>query len=50
MLAWRPDDPMPRRAFAVCWDRSTNQPYEAVADLTAGRVESWTRCPGLPPT
>ncbi len=49
LLAWQPDDPMPRRAFAVCWDRSTNQPYEAVADLTAGRVASWTPVPGVTP-
>ena len=49
MLAWQPGDPLPRRAFAVCWDRSTNQPYEAVADLTADRVESWTAVPGMTP-
>ena len=40
---------MPRRAFAVLWDRSTNEPYEAVADLTADRVESWTPVPGVTP-
>ena len=48
-LARRPEDPMPRRAFAVLWDTSTNEPYEAVADLTAGRVESWTPVPGVTP-
>ena len=49
LLAWRPDEPLPRRAFAVLWDRSTNEAYEAVADLTAGRVASWTPVPGMTP-
>jgi primary-amine oxidase len=49
LLAGRAYDALPRRAFAVLWDRSTNEAYEAVADLTAGRVETWTPVPGMTP-
>ncbi len=50
LLAWSPDgDPLPRQAFAVLWDRTTNEAFEAVADLTADQVESWSPVPGATP-
>ena len=45
--AWRPGDPVSRSAFAVLWDKTTNQTYEAVVDLTGDRVASWTHVPGV---
>ena len=47
--AWRPGQVVQRRSFAVLWDRTTNQTYEAVVDLTGDRVESWTHQPGVCP-
>ena len=49
VLAWRTGDPVPRRSFSVLWDRPTNQAYEAVVDLVADRVVSWTHVPGVTP-
>src|SRR5205807_6869486 len=37
---------VPRRAFAVIYDRATNRTGEAVADLTAGKLASWKEIPG----
>lgn len=47
--AWRLGDPVPRRALAVVWNRTDNQAYEAVADLVADGVLSWTHRPGVTP-
>jgi primary-amine oxidase len=47
--AWSSGDPVPRRALAVVWDRTSNQTYEAVVDLVGDRVESWTHVPGVCP-
>src|SRR3954451_9846345 len=47
--AWRPGDPVPRTAFAVLWNRTDNQTWEAVVDLTGERVVSWTHVPGVTP-
>jgi primary-amine oxidase len=47
--AWRPGDTVPRRSFSVLLDRQTNQTYEAVVDLLADRVDSWTYRPGVCP-
>ena len=44
--AWRPGDAVPRRSLSVLWDRETNQTYEAVVDLVADSVDSWTHIPG----
>lgn len=40
---------VPRRAFAVIYDRQANRTFEAVADLSAGRVASWKEIPGAQP-
>lgn len=40
---------VPREAFAVIYDRAANQTFEAVADLTTGRVASWKAIPGAQP-
>jgi primary-amine oxidase len=40
---------VPRRAFAVIYNRSTNRLGEAVADLTTGKLVSWKEVPGAQP-
>ena len=40
---------VPRRAFAVIYDRDANRTWEAIADLGAGRVDSWKEIPGAQP-
>jgi primary-amine oxidase len=44
--AWRDGDPIPRRSLSVLWEKATNNVYEAVVDLVAGSLESWTHKPG----
>lgn len=46
---WRPGDVLARRSLSVLWDRDTNQAYEAVIDLGADRVDSWTHVPDACP-
>ena len=38
--AWRPGDPVPCSAFAVLWDRQTNETWEGTVDLVGDRVLS----------
>jgi primary-amine oxidase len=40
---------VPRRAFAVIYDRTANRTSEAIADLTAGTLTSWKDIPGAQP-
>ena len=40
---------VPRRAFAVIYDRGGNHLYEAVADLATGVVASWKEIAGAQP-
>jgi primary-amine oxidase len=47
--AWRPGDPVPRKALAVLWNREDNQTWEGVVDLTADTLASWTHVPGVTP-
>lgn len=47
VLAWRPGEPMPRRAYALV--RREDDAFEAVVDLTAEEVSSWTRLEGAEP-
>ena len=47
--AWATGDPVPRRSLSVLWSRETNQTHEAVVDLVADRVESWTHVPDVCP-
>jgi len=49
VLAWRPGDPITRRSLAVVWNRSDNQTYEAVVDLTGHTVASFEHVPGVTP-
>ena len=44
-----PGAPPPREAFAVVFQKSANRTFEAVADLTARRLVSWTEIPGVQP-
>lgn len=47
--AWRAGDPVERSAFAVLWNRASNEAAEAVVDLTGDAVTSWTIVPGATP-
>jgi primary-amine oxidase len=47
--AWHAGDAVPRRSFSVLWNTKTNQTYEAVVDLIAESVESWTHIPDACP-
>jgi primary-amine oxidase len=49
VLAWKPGDPLHREAFAVIYDRAHERTSEAVVDLDAGRVVSFTPKPGVQP-
>ncbi len=47
--AWSSGDPVPRRSLSVVWEKATNNTYEAVVDLVADAVVSWTHVPGVCP-
>lgn len=45
-LTFDPWQPVARRAFVTAYDPAVRMLYEAVVDITAGVVESWTPIPG----
>ena len=47
VMAWRPGAEMPRRAYAVV--RQGPDAFEAIVDLTAGQVASWSSLDGIQP-
>lgn len=47
--AWRPGRRVPRQAGLVVYDRDANRMSEAVVDLGAGKLVSWTERPGAQP-
>lgn len=47
--AWSTGDPVPRKSLSVLWEKATNDVYEAVVDLVADEVVSWTHVPGVCP-
>ncbi len=47
--AWTPGLPVPRRAFAVVWNRLDNATYEATVDLDADAVVDYRHVPGVTP-
>ena len=49
IYAFTPGGHIVRHAFVVMLDRADGNVYEAIVDLTAGRVESWEHCPGVQP-
>ena len=49
VLAWRAGDAVPRRSFAVMWNRSDNKTYEATVDLTGDAVLSIKHVPDVTP-
>jgi primary-amine oxidase len=49
MQGWSPGQPFPRKAFANVFDRSANTLYEAVVDLSANTLDSWTQKAGAQP-
>ena len=40
---------VPRRAFAVIYDRKRNQTFEAIANLSTSAIDSWKQIPGAQP-
>ncbi len=49
VLAWSSGQPFARRARAILWDRDTSTTFEAVVDLRAHAVESYSAVPGVTP-
>src|SRR5438034_1043163 len=49
VLASSPGASIPRQAFAIVLDRKHNRTFEAVADVKAGRLVSWTEIKGVQP-
>ncbi|GMU56602.1 MAG: amine oxidase [Candidatus Xenobia bacterium] len=49
VLAFKPGDPVPRRAFVVILDRSQSKVYEAVVDVAVGKLVSYKQVPGVQP-
>lgn len=47
VLAWNTDTPMPRKAYAVV--RHGKDAFEAIVDLAANQVESWSPLQGIQP-
>jgi primary-amine oxidase len=45
MLRYKPGDPFRREAFAIVFDRPANKTFEAVVDLIAQKVISFTHIP-----
>ena len=41
---------VPRRAFAVIYDRKRNQTFEAIANLSTNAIDSWKLIPGVQPS
>ena len=49
VLAYQPGAAFRREAFAVVYDRVANKTFEAVADLKAATLSSWTEVSGVQP-
>lgn len=47
--SWRSGDPLIRRSLSVLWKKQSNEVYEAVVNLTEGKVERWEHIPGVTP-
>lgn len=47
VLAWKPSEPMPRRAYALA--RKDSDTFEAIVDLAADEVVSWQPLEGAEP-
>lgn len=50
LAAWAPPAVLPREAEAIVWCRADGATYEAVIDLDADAVRSWTRREGVQPS
>jgi primary-amine oxidase len=49
VTAFAPDALVKREAFAIVLDRRGNRTFEAIVDLNAEQVTSWTEIPGVQP-
>jgi primary-amine oxidase len=47
VLAFTPGSPIARQAFAIILDRLHNHTFEAIVDITASRLVSWTEVKGV---
>lgn len=50
MLAWQPDDDLPRQAFVVTLELGTGVAFEGVVDLSSRQIIRWQERPGIQPT
>ena len=50
LSAWQPGGSIDRRCKAIAWDRRSGEVSEAIVNLSAGAVESWTHVPGVQPS
>ena len=46
----RPGSLPDREAFVVAYERNSNQTFEAIVDLTTGKIKSWKEIPGVQPS
>ena len=46
----RPGSLPEREAFVVAYERNSNQTFEAIVDLTTGKIKSWKEIPGVQPS
>src|SRR5215213_9037020 len=49
LRSWKSGDPIRRSSQAVLWNRADNATYEAIVDLSAESVVSWTHVPHVTP-
>ncbi len=49
VLAWVEGDAIERRSLSVVWNKSSNEVYEAIVNLSDSTVESWEHRPGVTP-
>ncbi len=46
----RPGSLPEREAFVVAYERNSNQTFEAIVELTTGKIKSWKEIPGVQPS
>ncbi|MBY8975824.1 primary-amine oxidase [Rhodobacteraceae bacterium NNCM2] len=47
LKAWRPGDPIERRAHVCCYERSSNRTFRGSVNLATGDLENWEHVPGV---
>ena len=49
LLAWQPDDAVPRQARVTCWNRDDGRAYTGTVSLTGDQVTAFEHRPGVQP-